>query len=457
MMVTSQFQTFRVATVPSQLDKIQFYQGPSASRPRAISREPRSDIEDLAARSQEQGTPIESVDMNPGEHSQSSLPAIGNGTDNLPLEDFDLCCDFEDEISWLPQANNSIQTLSQTPSPMVMTSIRSDRSLHSQLSPSLTDSFALEADEFRNENTPFGQTQHLDNQVSARRVPDDILNTEGRFTHSLSESNGLSSMSSQAKRKRRRDKNSAHARSEKPRPKRLQAIRSARSNTECRPRVTRSMEARNSLPSPLEPDQLLEGSTEPLSWKQNRVVIQPLLSGPLLAFNMAHLTAILRSPRDVAAFTGAASTTLLRSIVGRNGKLEEISLVPVLTNMWLLTGIIYYSCSFDNQPRGNDTGERDSPRESEDDDASSDEAYSRQASQTESDGRDGIESFVTNKEENFVSTKRGRWSPTEDELLIKLKNIEKPWGFIFRQFPERSHASVSSRWYVVLRSRVDLS
>ncbi|KAI9888214.1 MAG: hypothetical protein M1814_001087 [Vezdaea aestivalis] len=113
--------------------------------------------------------------------------------------------------------------------------------------------------------------------------------------------------------------------------------------------------------------------------------------------------------------------------------------------------------NFDNPPRGNDTGERDSPRESEDDEASCDEAYSRQASQTESDEGDVIEVFVTNKKESFVSTKRGRWSPAEDELLIKFKNIEKPWGFIFRQFPERSHASVSSRWYVVLRSRVDLS
>ncbi|KAI9889409.1 MAG: hypothetical protein M1814_005345 [Vezdaea aestivalis] len=457
MMITSQFQTFRAANVPSQLDKIQFYQGPSTSSYLATSGKPRNNSEDLATKSQEQDTPVESVDMNPGEHSQSSLPVIGNSTDNLSLGDFDLYCDFEDELSWLPQTNNSIQTSRQAPSPMIMRSTRSDRSLNCQLS-SATGSPALETDEFRNEDTFPSQTRHLDNQVSVQPVPDAIFNTEGRLRYSSSESDrSNSTSSSQVWRKSRRDEKSAHIRSKKIRSKRLQANNSAKPNTKCPPRLIRSMEVTNTSPSPREPDLLVGESVKTPSWKQNRITIQPLLSGPLLAFNMAHLTAILQSPRDVAAFTGAASTTILRSIVGRSGKLEDISLVPVAVNMWLLTGIIYYSCGSDDQFQGNDTGQQDSYEQGEDGEVSNNEAYSSQESESEDEEGDCTEARVTNQKKNLSGTKRGHWSLAEDELLIKLKKSGKSWGLIFCEFPERTHASVSSRWYVVLRSKTDLS
>jgi hypothetical protein len=59
---------------------------------------------------------------------------------------------------------------------------------------------------------------------------------------------------------------------------------------------------------------------------------------------MAYMAAVIRDPRDVAAFTGRASTTILQSGLGHFGKLDDINLVPLNSDMWLLIGIIYSPC-----------------------------------------------------------------------------------------------------------------
>jgi len=147
------------------------------------------------------------------------------------------------------------------------------------------------------------------------------------------------------------------------------------------------------------------------------------------------MTAIIRNPRDVAAFTGTTSTTVLQSGLCHAGKLDDVSLVPLASDVWLLTGIIYDSCNNANQSQ--DRIRKQDCTGQDDEEVSSNDGCSNEDDISEDDLAEHDES-LSDDERNHGSRKRGRWSQTDDKRLIRWKKDEKEWKWIFEQFPGRT-------------------
>ncbi|KAJ9641104.1 hypothetical protein H2199_005772 [Coniosporium tulheliwenetii] len=185
---------------------------------------------------------------------------------------------------------------------------------------------------------------------------------------------------------------------------------------------------------------------------------------PLPSSNVAFVTAIIRDARDIATLLAAPSVMVLQ---GPLRKLNDVNVKSLPSNLWLLTGIIHNPSDGANLSSTHIAKANHAHRDGEerttrlevlarhDDERSSEDSEHSTDSDLSEDDLSYDNERSDDAEEHQSSRKHVRWSPVDDERLIRLKNEGKDWKCIFKQFPGRSQASVRSRWYVTLRSKAE--
>ncbi|KAJ9644107.1 hypothetical protein H2199_003975 [Coniosporium tulheliwenetii] len=171
-------------------------------------------------------------------------------------------------------------------------------------------------------------------------------------------------------------------------------------------------------------------------------------------------------PRSSLSATVATVSSLQER---RSKKLDDVNVKSLPSNLWLLTGIIHNSSDGANISSSNiakpnhthrDGEERTTRREVParyDEEWSSDDSEHSSDSDLSEDDPNYDNEGLEDDEVHQSSRKHGRWSPADDERLIRWKKEGKEWKWIFQQFPGRTQASVRSRWYVTLRSKAESS
>lgn len=163
------------------------------------------------------------------------------------------------------------------------------------------------------------------------------------------------------------------------------------------------------------------------------------------------LTAIFRACGRPEILSTSHAATLLKNTVGGSTSLEDITLKPVTSDTWFLTGLVDHS-----DGAGQRTGQPvpSLPRlqantaspldDSQSDDDIDDDTLSL-------DHENGGDNSSVVAEDSLSSKKHCSWSEEDEDLLRKWKEENRPWAWICPQFPERTSGAVKTRWYTKLR------
>jgi hypothetical protein len=180
-----------------------------------------------------------------------------------------------------------------------------------------------------------------------------------------------------------------------------------------------------------------------------------------LSTDVSFLTAIFRARSGPEILSASHAAKLLESVVGYTTKLNDITIKPLTPDTWFLTTLVYHYSDIalrgTGRPvsalpslklnRADAASPRDDggPSDDVDDETSSDDYKNN------GDEEDEYSSEVV--DEASSSRKHSRWSEEDDNRLRRWKEEGKPWGWICRQFSNRSPGAVQVRWHTKLRGK----
>lgn len=176
--------------------------------------------------------------------------------------------------------------------------------------------------------------------------------------------------------------------------------------------------------------------------------------------NVSFLTALFRRRGDLEILSPSRAAKLLEDVVGKAIKLDDITIKPLTPDTWFLMSLVDYifdvaergtgqplSAQTSLQPnRAESASPQDygKPSDNVDDESSSDDFDN--GDENDKYSRDIVD-------EPSSSKKHRRWSKEEDSRLRSWKEEGKPWGWICRQFSNRSPGAVQVRWHTKLRCK----
>ena len=178
-----------------------------------------------------------------------------------------------------------------------------------------------------------------------------------------------------------------------------------------------------------------------------------------LSASVSFLTAFFRACSDLGSdqvlLSPSGATNLLENVMGQAiEKLDDVTIKQLTPDTCFLTGLVDSDVAGrgTDQPvsalpslqanRADTASPRDDGRPSDDvDDESSSDDYNN------GDENDEYSSDIA--DEPSSSKKHNRWSKEDDNRLRSWKEEGKTWGWICRQFKNRSTGAVQARWHVL--------
>lgn len=181
-------------------------------------------------------------------------------------------------------------------------------------------------------------------------------------------------------------------------------------------------------------------------WNLSDIAFHPLSDG------VSFLTALFRAGGP-AILSSACAVKILKSILGRALKLDDIIIKPLTSDTWFLTSRSDASgrrmCQSASAPPNS---RLDTPSDEGSDEGSDDDSESSGGNYGKNDhGNDDYSIDTFDVPAN--SRKRRRWSEKDDKRLRDWKAQGKSWGWICSRFSGRSPAAVQVRWHTKLREK----
>lgn len=170
----------------------------------------------------------------------------------------------------------------------------------------------------------------------------------------------------------------------------------------------------------------------------------------LVSSNMAFLAATIQDGGSVPAISCSQMATLTKNALGHAGKIDGITAKQLAPGSWLLTGFLYSDCDASRLSAGGsgicDNVQSDTCRPPLNGNTAEAEAVGSEDDEGSSDGGDGSSNCDLGEDDECTSTrKRVPCSELEEQRLLAYKKENKPWDWIFGQFPNRTYGAVRTR------------
>jgi len=205
-------------------------------------------------------------------------------------------------------------------------------------------------------------------------------------------------------------------------------------------------------------------SVQHASLQVDEIILRPASAGALF------LVATIRTTDDTLQLACLEPAELLESTLGHMGKVDSITVKPSTPGSWHVIGVLrplhpreaYIDNSRSTVGRGAIRAPstlRDRARAlytADTINASTDDAiHCNRYNGIGSEGSEGNEGGDDHyDDENYELPVRAsrRWDPLEEKRLQAWRKENRPWDWIFDQFPDRTEAAVRVRWYMLQRS-----
>lgn len=180
-----------------------------------------------------------------------------------------------------------------------------------------------------------------------------------------------------------------------------------------------------------------------------------------LPADVSFVTTLFRAGSSAGILSPNYAVKLLENAVGQAMNLEDVTIKLLTPDTWLLTSLV--DCASDvagleidqsvsalsslrlNRADVAPARQHGRPSDGIDDETSSDD-YDINGNENDGQSSDIVD-------ERSSSRKHSRWSEEDDKRLRIWKEESKPWGWICRQFSNRSPGAVQTRWHTKLRGK----